>query len=223
MLRASVYFTILAVTAAAGLAAEPPRIAEVLIEPADVALTDADQSVQFLVTLKMSDGTLRDATRQAEYSTQLADGGGAGEKVAAIERGRLVPKGDGALTVSATVIDPVSNEKMTASAKAAVKNFAVERELHFVNDIEPVLTKTGCNAGGCHGKASGQNGFKLSLFAFEPKYDYDALVNEAHGRRVFPASPEESLSVAGRSPRSLSATRCRAAVLRRRRRSSPER
>ncbi len=69
----------------------------------------------------------------------------------------------------------------------------MERELHFVNDIEPVLTKTGCNTGGCHGKASGQNGFKLSLFAFEPKFDYDALVNEAHGRRVFPASPEESL------------------------------
>ena len=67
-----------------------------------------------------------------------------------------------------------------------MKNFAVERELHFVNDIEPILTKTGCNTGGCHGKASGQNGFKLSLFAFEPKFDYDALVNEAHGRRVFP-------------------------------------
>ena len=193
MLKQSLYLMILAVTASAGLAAEPPRIAEVLVEPADVVLTDADQSVQFLVTLKMTDGTLRDATRQAEYSTQLADGGGTGEKVGAIERGRLVPKGDGALTVSATVVDPVSNEKKTVSAKATVKNFAVERELHFINDIEPILTKTGCNAGGCHGKASGQNGFRLSLFAFEPKFDYDALVNEAHGRRVFPASPEESL------------------------------
>src|SRR5437588_421865 len=76
---------------------------------------------------------------------------------------------------------------------SAIEGFAIERPLHFVNDIEPVLTKTGCNAGGCHGKASGQNGFKLSLFAFEPKFDYDALVNEAHGRRVFPAAPEQSL------------------------------
>ncbi len=48
-------------------ATDAPRIAEVLVEPAEVTLTDADQSVQFLVTLKMSDGTLRDATRQAEY------------------------------------------------------------------------------------------------------------------------------------------------------------
>src|SRR5258707_4574817 len=70
-----------------------------------------------------------------------------------------------------------------------------EPAVDFRNDIEPILTKTGCNAGGCHGKASGQNGFKLSLFAFEPKFDYDALVNEGHGRRVFPASPEESLLV----------------------------
>ena len=32
----------------------------------------------------------------------------------------------------------------------------------------PLLSKLGCNAGGCHGKASGQNGFKLSLFGFDP-------------------------------------------------------
>jgi hypothetical protein len=171
----------------------PPKITEVQIEPAEVILTDADQSAQFLVTLKMSDGTLRDATRQAEYSFQAADGAGGKADVATIESGRLKPKSDGSVTVTATVVDPETQQKLSASAKTTVKNFAVERELHFVNDIEPVLTKTGCNAGGCHGKASGQNGFKLSLFAFEPKFDYDALVNEAHGRRVFPASPEESL------------------------------
>jgi len=171
-------------------AADVPSITEVLIEPSEVTLTDADQSVQYLVTLKMSDGTLRDATRQAEFSAQASDGNA---NLVAIDHGRVTPKGDGMVTVSATVIDPASNQKKTASAKATVKGFAVERELHFVNDIEPVLTKTGCNTGGCHGKASGQNGFKLSLFAFEPKFDYDALVNEAHGRRVFPASPEESL------------------------------
>ena len=194
MLRPSLKFALLLAGISAGVAADAPRISEVLLEPAETVLTDADQSVQFLVTLKMSDGTLRDGTRQAEFSAAL-DGGAPGEKVAAIDHGRLVPKGDGAVTVSATVVDPVSSQKISASAKATVQNFAVERELHFVNDIEPILTKTGCNAGGCHGKASGQNGFKLSLFAFEPKYDYDALVNEAHGRRVFPASPEESLLV----------------------------
>ena len=175
---------------AAGIVAAAPidtlQITQLLIEPAEVTLTSADQSVQFLVTAKMSDGTLRDATRQAEYAAS-------GTSLANIERGRLTPKGDGTVTVSASVLDPVSHKKISATAKTTIKGFAVERELHFVNDIEPILTKTGCNTGGCHGKASGQNGFKLSLFAFEPKFDYDALVNEAHGRRVFPAAPEESL------------------------------
>ncbi|MEA3207301.1 MAG: hypothetical protein QOE70_358 [Chthoniobacter sp.] len=193
MLRQSFILGMWIAMVSCGFAEDSLRIAEVLIEPSDVVLSDADQSVQFLVTLKMSDGTLRDATRQAQYAATLAGGAGAADGLVAIEGGRLTPKADGAVTVVATVVDPGSQAKMSASASTTIKGFAVERELHFINDIEPVLTKTGCNAGGCHGKASGQNGFRLSLFAFEPKFDYDALVNEAHGRRVFPASPEESL------------------------------
>jgi hypothetical protein len=68
-----------------------------------------------------------------------------------------------------------------------------ERPLHFVNDIVPLLSRHGCNAGGCHGRASGQNGFKLSLFGFDPAFDYNALVKEARGRRLLPASPDSSL------------------------------
>ena len=70
---------------------------------------------------------------------------------------------------------------------------ADERPLNFANDIVPIFTKAGCNAGGCHGKASGQNGFKLSLLGFEPQEDYEHIVREARGRRVFPAAPIESL------------------------------
>ena len=65
--------------------------------------------------------------------------------------------------------------------------------LNFANDIVPILTKGGCNSGGCHGKAGGQNGFKLSLLGFEPQEDYEHIVKEARGRRVFPGSPEQSL------------------------------
>lgn len=70
---------------------------------------------------------------------------------------------------------------------------ADERPLNFANDIVPIFTKAGCNAGGCHGKASGQNGFKLSLLGFEPAEDYEHIVREARGRRLFPAAPEQSL------------------------------
>src|SRR5262249_26294683 len=34
---------------------------------------------------------------------------------------------------------------------------------------------------------------KLSLLGFEPEVDYNALVKEARGRRLFPAAPDSSL------------------------------
>lgn len=63
----------------------------------------------------------------------------------------------------------------------------------FERDVEPILTRAGCNAGACHGKARGQNGFALSLLGFDPQFDHDAIAREARGRRVFPASPEDSM------------------------------
>jgi hypothetical protein len=63
----------------------------------------------------------------------------------------------------------------------------------FENDIVPILSRFGCNSSGCHGKAEGQNGFKLSVFGFDPGADYDALTREGRGRRVFPAAAERSL------------------------------
>lgn len=66
-------------------------------------------------------------------------------------------------------------------------------QVSFQHEVVPILTKLGCNSGGCHGKAEGQNGFQLSLFGFEPAEDYEHIVLESRGRRVFPASPANSL------------------------------
>jgi hypothetical protein len=74
---------------------------------------------------------------------------------------------------------------------------------NFENDIIPILSRYGCNSSGCHGKAEGQNGFKLSVFGFDPAADYAALTKEARGRRVFPSAPEHSLvlgKISGRVP-----------------------
>src|SRR5437016_11672844 len=70
------------------------------------------------------------------------------------------------------------------------------RHFNFENDIVPVLSKFGCNTSGCHGKAAGQNGFKLSVFGFDPAADYAALKQEGRGRRVLPTFPERSLLLA---------------------------
>ena len=76
---------------------------------------------------------------------------------------------------------------------ACIGQAAEQPAIDFRNDIEPILSRYGCNAGGCHGKASGQNGFKLSLFGFDATYDYDEIVKRARGRRVSVSSPEQSL------------------------------
>lgn len=67
------------------------------------------------------------------------------------------------------------------------------QEIHFANDVVPILSRFGCNTSGCHGKAEGQNGFKLSVFGFDPAADYAAVTQESRGRRVLPSIPDQSL------------------------------
>ena len=68
-----------------------------------------------------------------------------------------------------------------------------DEPVSFVNDVQPILTKLGCNQGACHGAQYGQGGFKLSLRAFDDGADYGELVRGAYGRRMKGAVPEESL------------------------------
>jgi hypothetical protein len=72
---------------------------------------------------------------------------------------------------------------------------SVAAEIDFVNDLIPVFTKLGCNAGACHGAAAGRGGMRLSLFGSDPAADYRAIVRELEGRRVNLARPAHSLIV----------------------------
>ncbi|MEM7383794.1 MAG: DUF1549 and DUF1553 domain-containing protein [Verrucomicrobiota bacterium] len=63
----------------------------------------------------------------------------------------------------------------------------------FIDDVLPALTRAGCNGSSCHSKPQGQNGFQLSVFAFDPKADFHEIVFEQRGRRLSPGAPEDSL------------------------------
>jgi hypothetical protein len=81
-----------------------------------------------------------------------------------------------------------------ASVRAAEPSApAEEGEIDFLRDVIPALTKAGCNMGACHGSFQGRGGLRLSLMGFDPAADYEALVKDARGRRVFPAAPDQSL------------------------------
>lgn len=75
----------------------------------------------------------------------------------------------------------------------SAQEIAPVRPFHFETDVVSILSRFGCNASGCHGKAEGQNGFKLSIFGFDPQADHVALASESRGRRTNPAVPEQSL------------------------------
>ncbi|WP_197997523.1 DUF1549 and DUF1553 domain-containing protein [Gimesia panareensis] len=70
---------------------------------------------------------------------------------------------------------------------------SAKRKVYFTTDVVPLLTRLNCNSGGCHGKSTGQNGFKISLLGFDPAMDYSAIALETRGRRIFPGDPDRSL------------------------------
>ena len=73
---------------------------------------------------------------------------------------------------------------------------AEERKaVEFENDIIPIFTKMGCNAGKCHGSAIGRGDFKLSLYGGDPESDFEEIVRRMNGRRVNLSKPDESLVV----------------------------
>ncbi|MCA9066321.1 MAG: DUF1549 domain-containing protein, partial [Planctomycetaceae bacterium] len=82
---------------------------------------------------------------------------------------------------------------LEARCRAEVRDVTVPLPVSFAGQVIPVLSKAGCNAGSCHGKAEGQNGFRLSVFGYDSVADHQAIVMEGRGRRVFPAAPAHSL------------------------------
>lgn len=80
-----------------------------------------------------------------------------------------------------------------AVATAPGVALAADAPIDFRRDVIPALTKSGCNAGACHGSFQGRGGFTLSLLGFNPLADYEAIVQQSRGRRVSPSSPEQSL------------------------------
>src|SRR5438552_970647 len=67
------------------------------------------------------------------------------------------------------------------------------KQVDFERHVMGLLSKVGCNAGSCHGSFQGKNGFRLSLFGYEPSMDFAALTRDNLGRRVNLVRPDESL------------------------------
>lgn len=158
-----------------------PAFRRIVLDPSTLTLEGCDATAQLLVHGETQDGNVTDFTHRSSYTSLNPD-------IVAISPGGI-----------ATAINDGQTHVRVAAAgqeyllAVRVKNSGHRPPIHFENDIVPILNKFGCNGSGCHGKAEGQNGFKLSVFGFDPVADYQALVFEGRGRRVFPAAPDTSL------------------------------
>ena len=79
---------------------------------------------------------------------------------------------------------------------ASIAAVSAQPAVTFLRDVAPILNKTGCTSGPCHGAAKGKNGFKLSLRGYDPQFDYEALLYDLAGRRFNRADPGRSLMLA---------------------------
>ena len=174
----------------AATAAEPPQLSAIEVSPADVQLNTARDRQSIVVQAKLSNGITQDVTSEAIVTPADAS-------LVRLEGNVLHPAADGATELK------VEYGGQTVSVPVAVKDAAADRPISFKLDVMPVFMKAGCNMGSCHGAARGKDGFRLSLFGFDPDGDYHRLTREIGGRRVNLARPEASLAVekaAGKVP-----------------------
>lgn len=98
------------------------------------------------------------------------------------------------VVLSTVMLVLVCTSNVAADLPVADKPTA-DAAVSFELDVQPILAAHGCNAGACHGKQRGQNGFQLSLLGFDSDFDYDSVARQARGRRLTVTSPESSLLV----------------------------
>jgi hypothetical protein len=154
--------------------------AELIVSPTRIVLDSPEASQQIVVSVSTENGQ-RDVTH--EINLAVAD-----ESVATVQGSSLVrPRSEGRTELSVTL------GKETAKISIEVLKQRSPDPVSFRNEIIPILTKARCNSGGCHGKAEGQNGFKLSIFGFDVESDYAALMKNGKGRRISLTRPETSL------------------------------
>jgi hypothetical protein len=157
-----------------------PAPTSIGVYPPDVQLTTSRHHQSVIVQAVYADGVTRDVTAQA--SLVLSD-----TSLARVEKNVLFPVKDGQVQLR------VDFAGQSVTIPVTVQNATVDRPVSFQLDVMPIFMKSGCNTGSCHGAARGKDGFRLSLFGFDPAGDYHRLTREISGRRIDLAVPRDCL------------------------------
>src|SRR5580765_416045 len=160
----------------------PPgtRVVKLEARPAAIALKEPFEYSQLVLTGTLDTGDRIDVTRMAQIDKPA-------NVVKITPAGLVRPVADGSGEIKCTVAC------QTVAVPVKVSAQKEKYQVSYVRDVMPAMSKLGCNAGTCHGAQSGKNGFKLSLRGYDPDYDYNALINDLHGRRFDRVQPDRSL------------------------------
>ena len=149
--------------------------------PAKIELTGPRDEQRIGVVAEYADGRTWDHSQSAKRTSS-------DPKIVEIDAtGIARPVGDGHATITVTVGG--KSETIPVTVTKATADIPVS----FSREIVPILTRTGCNQGACHGAQHGRGGFRLSLLGFDPLFDHAQIVQSAEGRRVVLSDPERSI------------------------------
>jgi hypothetical protein len=162
--------------------ASAPSLTDLQYYPTNVNLSSAKSTQRLVIQATYADGITREVTSQV--SLKLTN-----PKIVRLDQANLSPLTNGQTELRVTY----KGRKL--SVPVTVANATNQPPISFKLDVMPVFMKAGCNAGSCHGSSRGKDGFRLSLFGFDPDGDYYRLTREQIGRRINLAIPEESLII----------------------------
>jgi len=155
------------------------RISSIETQPKTLELSAWNESAQITVAAKLDNGEVHDVTRIAKFSNP-------GKAVWLSQRGWVQPLQNGTCEIAIEI----GSHKVSLPVQVVMVD---NRSMDFIRDVNPVLSRVGCNQGTCHGAQAGKGGFKLSLRGYDPIYDVRSLADDLAGRRINPASPTDSL------------------------------
>jgi len=151
------------------------------VEPKTITLAEPRASHQILVTGRYADGSRRDLTCFCDWRAIDAN------LLAITPRGLVTGRGDGTTQLE------VSAAGLQARVLVTIKNTGQSQPISFRREVMPVLSAAGCSDIRCHGAPSGKDGFRLSLWGFDPDLDYQQLTRDALGRRTNALDPDAGL------------------------------
>ena len=155
--------------------------AEWVVYPSNVTLSGAGTKQQLRLCEVTGTRAVADLSDKASWASDNANA------VRVSKSGELVSTGSGSANITATL----GGQSKTIAVM--VVGFDTPRGLSFVQDVQPILTKSGCNMGSCHGALAGKGGFKLSLRGYDHNSDHFTMTKQALARRTDTTEPDESL------------------------------